>query len=243
MELLVVISVITLLISLLLPALQKSRKTARASICLSNLRQLQIAQIAYADDFEGNVKNLSASAGEYWHHALGKYLGAPEYKANPNLAHWKQGPMSVLNCPEVTQNAKGGFGGATIPWRYQGEGSYGANLWVFPRYVQYDNDWRFPRGHFYSKLEAVDRPSHVPIYGDSNWIGSWPDSVDTVPPSLFWGYAVHEIGYFMGRYTIDRHDHTMQMVYVDSSARRISISELWQQHWHRDYQPVEMAVP
>ena len=49
-ELLVVIAIIALLISLLLPSLGATRKTARGVICQSNLRQFGIAIQAYLDD-------------------------------------------------------------------------------------------------------------------------------------------------------------------------------------------------
>ena len=47
-ELLVVISIIALLLSILLPSLQKARTQAKRVVCLSNLRQQGIAMMAYA---------------------------------------------------------------------------------------------------------------------------------------------------------------------------------------------------
>jgi prepilin-type N-terminal cleavage/methylation domain-containing protein/prepilin-type processing-associated H-X9-DG protein len=49
-ELLVVIGVIALLISILLPALNKARETARQLQCLSNMRQVGLAFRFYAND-------------------------------------------------------------------------------------------------------------------------------------------------------------------------------------------------
>lgn len=54
-ELLVVVSIIALLVSILLPALQEARKQAKGVICSTRMRSLGMAWVLYADDNNGRI--------------------------------------------------------------------------------------------------------------------------------------------------------------------------------------------
>ncbi|MDH4238947.1 MAG: prepilin-type N-terminal cleavage/methylation domain-containing protein [Phycisphaerae bacterium] len=62
-ELLVVIAIISLLMALLLPALERAREQGKRIVCLNNLRQLTLAWNAYSDDFDGRI--VCGDTGEY----------------------------------------------------------------------------------------------------------------------------------------------------------------------------------
>jgi len=52
-ELLVVVSIIALLVSILLPALNRARETAKFVVCSTQMHQMGIAEIQYAHDYDG----------------------------------------------------------------------------------------------------------------------------------------------------------------------------------------------
>lgn len=79
-ELLVVVATVALLISILLPALNKAREQARATICMANLRQVTTAFFTYE-------KENGVIPGTYWQGPLNlDWAGRVNqaYQANPS---------------------------------------------------------------------------------------------------------------------------------------------------------------
>lgn len=74
-ELLVVIAIIALLMGILMPALNRAREHGKRAVCLSNLRQLIVAWITYADDNGNYIVN-------------GAPLGVPGEARAPTSSSW-----------------------------------------------------------------------------------------------------------------------------------------------------------
>ena len=73
-ELLVVIAIIAILAAMLLSALSRAREKARQAKCMSNLRQLHLAYMMYAEDYDGrSVDNYDSAVGS-WVEFLKPYL-------------------------------------------------------------------------------------------------------------------------------------------------------------------------
>ena len=62
-ELLVVIAIIAVLIGVLLPALGKARQAARQTVCLANIRSIQMGQLAYTQDYKGQLCDVGLPHG------------------------------------------------------------------------------------------------------------------------------------------------------------------------------------
>lgn len=105
-ELLVVIAIMTLLISIILPALGSARRAARRSVCMSNMRQFGVGYGTYAAENKDLIAQISPGAPTIWFgmpdepHAQGGYslsyigVGARDLVQaveGVTLGFWQQG--------------------------------------------------------------------------------------------------------------------------------------------------------
>jgi len=110
-ELLVVIAIIALLIAILLPALGKARQSARQVLCLSQMRQLELAHAMYADDWDGSFIDAALPHGgvsgdlrKVWLIQLADYAQGPLILKSPvdrslwwDVEHGGEDPGADLN--------------------------------------------------------------------------------------------------------------------------------------------------
>ncbi|HOS43019.1 MAG TPA: prepilin-type N-terminal cleavage/methylation domain-containing protein [Armatimonadota bacterium] len=87
-ELLVVIAIIAILAAILFPVFARAREKARATACLSNVRQIVVAMQMFVQD---NQEQFPQDTGKPWAHALAEYNGG-----------------SIYDCPSLTGKGDNG---------------------------------------------------------------------------------------------------------------------------------------
>jgi len=96
-ELLIVIGIIGLLMSLLMPALSKARRTADRAKCLANIRNMALAHCMYVNDNNGHIIQAGLAHGGMhgnedvaWINTLQRYYQVPLLRRCPSdtSVHW-----------------------------------------------------------------------------------------------------------------------------------------------------------
>ena len=227
-ELLVVIAIIALLMAILMPALARVKRQARAVVCRSNLRNLGLATMLYTEDYNGKF-------GSGWDPAWGALPPRQAQHWTEQLTPYYKDPK-VLFCPEAMKidPAKFGLGSKFEAWGWKNNplrpwaGSYGQNGWCWDPPFGLPI-WGFDVASFW-KTPHVKGTSNIPLYLDGGSGHTIPS--DTNPPPDFDDKPVN-ITSNMGRVCLDRHSGHVNGVFFDGSVRKIGLKELWTLQWRK----------
>ncbi len=103
-ELLTVISVISILASLLLPALNKARSKSRSIACINNLKQNSAIFALYSSDFDDNYIYTGGSGFYYWPNLYGNKFGNSYFRLNEvKVGGVVQYEAKNIRCPESAE--------------------------------------------------------------------------------------------------------------------------------------------
>lgn len=243
-ELLVVIAIIALLMSIMMPALNRVKKQAKSIMCQAKLREWCLIFKLYTDDNNGYF-NRGWDVGEttLWMNAL-----RPYYKDNWNM----------LLCPTATKvmESSADWGTFKAAWRdvdlpgggaYRYEFSYSINSWT--NYMHQDRgdrwkEWFWKGVHNTTAVIPGTRTpagkpvstNNIPVFGDATWHDAWPRHTD--PPAEYpdaFGIGDRGTTGEMNHFCINRHNGFVNLLFMDWSTRHVGLKENWTLKWHRGF--------
>ncbi len=165
-ELLVVIAIIAILAAILFPVFARAREKARQTSCLSNMKQLALAEIMYVADYDSKIGAIACYPN---------LVPCWQRPGSPGAGSWVAlgllGPYmkneQIYKCPSVDSNY-----------------AYGFNVYA-PSYIRADH---LAVNQYAYNIDRLRAPSeHILIAESSNvflWDWRWPDGSGSLWPRI-----------------------------------------------------------
>ncbi|MHC4232791.1 MAG: type II secretion system protein [Planctomycetota bacterium] len=242
-ELLVVISIIALLLSILMPGLQKAKQHALTTICMSQQKQASLANITYGT--ENNNYNVPSWTSTYpdppakqWFTFLRSYMDT--------AAEGMYQCPKAKNLDPTLEHSGGFYGSAKAAWNVDTDvheeairetrGGFGYNNWLESKETPAWVD----RGVGMPRQTDVPDPYLVPTFGDCTWPDAgWVIETDIIPPEeedRESPEAGDKTGGWVYRFSMTRHGDGINLAFMDGHGEKaVEVDDLLSFKWHKSW--------
>jgi prepilin-type N-terminal cleavage/methylation domain-containing protein/prepilin-type processing-associated H-X9-DG protein len=202
-ELLVVIAIIAILAAILFPVFARAREKARQTSCLSNLKQMGLGAMMYAQDYDERL------------HCMLYGLGAQGAGCAPN-SNWFYGALEpymknkqILICPSDTTAL------------YAGVTNYGINYGLFSSAEGIATNIKGCYTQGGKALGKIGKPAEVGLYGDAENC-AYPGNAQVFDKAANAWVAASP--YTTCGRASNRHNDGLNVAYCDGHAKFITYS-------------------
>jgi prepilin-type N-terminal cleavage/methylation domain-containing protein/prepilin-type processing-associated H-X9-DG protein len=252
-ELLVVIAIVALLISILIPALNKVKENARTVVCRTNVRSLVLGFRLYVESNDQKLlrHGIPGVDENLWMMEIRDQVGdvdkvryCPSTKLNPQPAPytWPNGMGSSKLTWIWPYGAEDSNGDLIPPGSVTADqaeyGSYGHNYWLYG-----DDD-----GYFVSAAEweasawkTTNPPGSatVPVFVDCKWVDYFARDTDICPAD----YDLNtDGGAGILRLLMSRHADEINIGFVDGHVETVELENLWSFKWSRIFRTTSVMT-
>jgi prepilin-type processing-associated H-X9-DG protein len=212
------------------------RMRAKETVCLSNLRQWGLISQIYTESNDGKfwsgVREGGAGTCYWWPWTLEDRF--KDWKKNriwfcptAKISLSQTSKPTIFNAWGIYAEFHGGYSAGPSGL----SGSYGLNGYVlsipielsFPGGRPGTDGWRIP----------VEGGNNIPVFADCLRFDAWPLDTDPPPQNPYDGWN-NQSG-TMGRFCINRHNGAVNVLFMDWSARKVGLKELWTLKWHKSF--------
>ena len=237
-ELLVVIAIIAVLMAILMPALRRVKEQGKMITCMGNLKQWNLIASIYTEENDGKFWDSDPGTPAYWFivHMEERYQSRIKNKL------WfcpsAQKPIYTESGTRIdTFNIFNSWGIYTRRdhsgiCRDGIDGSYGINGYCL---IPHDTSTATYEGgvsvEYGWKTAGGRQANQVPWFVEALRFDLWPKENDLPVDNEYAAWS----GNLMARCAINRHQGFVNAAFLDWSARKVGLKELWTLKWHQQY--------